>query len=100
MAEAMKEELTLLQRSISVAGLLVGGGWVTDPGGAPFWNITGELRLLEIALRRRLWELSGGALSLPVETEIALLQDSIQSTKLRTERDVTKFRQEQKGSST
>jgi hypothetical protein len=100
MAEAMKEELTLLQRSIWVAGLLVGGGWVTDPGGAPFWNITGELRLLEIALRRRLWEVSGVVLSLPVETEIALLQDSIQSAKLRTERDVTKFRQEQKGSST
>jgi hypothetical protein len=100
MGEAMKEELTLLQRSIWVAGLLVGGRWVTDPGGAPFWNITGELRLLEIALRRRLWELSGVALSLPVETEIALLQDSIQSTKLRTERDVMKFRQEQKGSST
>jgi hypothetical protein len=32
MVEAMKEELSLLQRSICVAGLAVGGGWVTDPG--------------------------------------------------------------------
>ncbi len=96
MAEAMKEELNLLQRSICIAGLFVGGGWVTDPGGAPLWNITGELRLLEIALRRRLWELSGIPLSLSVEAEIALVQDSVQTAKLRTERDVTNFRKEQK----
>jgi hypothetical protein len=98
MAEPMKEELNLLQRSICVAGLVVGGGWVTDSGGAPFWNITGELRLPEVALRRRLWELSGVPLSLSVEAEIALLQDSVQTAKLRTERDVTNFRKEQKGS--
>ena len=99
MAKAMKEELNILQRSICIAGLVVGGGWVTDPGGAPFWNITGELRLLEIALRRRLWELSGVDLSLSVEAEIGMLQDSIQSAKTRTEQDVTRFRQEQKDSS-
>lgn len=100
MAEAMKEELNLLQRSICVAGLLVGGGWVTDPGGAPYWNISGELRLLEIALRRRLWELSGVPLAMPVEAEIALLQDSVRTAKGRTERDVTNFRKEHKGSET
>jgi hypothetical protein len=98
MAEMMKEELNLLQRSICVAGFLVGGGWVTDSAGAPFWNITGELRLLEVALRRRLWELSGVPLSMPAEAEIAMLQDSIQTAKLRTERDVTNLRKEQKGS--
>jgi hypothetical protein len=53
--------------------------------------------LLEIALRRRLWELSGVDLSLPAEAEIAMLQDSIQAAKKRTEQDVTRFRQEQKG---
>jgi hypothetical protein len=100
MAEAMKEELTLLQRSICLAGLLAGGGWLIDPGAAPFWNITGELRLLEIALRRRLWEMGGVPLSLPVEAEIVLLQNSIQATKCKTEKDVAKLRQEHEGSKT
>jgi hypothetical protein len=100
MVESMKEELALLQRSIWVAGLLAGGGWLTSSGAAPFWDITGELRLLEIALRRRLWELNGVAVSLPIEEEIAELQDSIQAAKRRTEKDVTKFRQEQQRSET
>jgi hypothetical protein len=95
MTVAMKEELNLLQRSISVAAFLVAGGWVTDPGAAPFWNITGELRLLEIALRRRLWELGRVRLSLPAETEIAMVQDSIGAAKRRTERDVGQFRNRQ-----
>lgn len=88
MNEAMKEEMTLFQRSIWVAGLLAGGGWLTDPGASVFWNITGELRLLEIALRRRLWELASGLMSVPVEMEIAMLQDLMQDAKRRTERDV------------
>ena len=100
MAEAMKEELTLLQRSIWLAGLLAGSGWLTDSGAAPFWDITGELQLLEIALRRRRWEQDGIAVSLPVEEEIAELQGSIQAAKRRTERDVTKFRQEHPRSET
>jgi hypothetical protein len=100
MVEAMKEELTLLQRSVWVAGLLAGGGWLTNSGAAPFWDTTGELRLLEIALRRRLWELNGVAVSLPIEEEIAELQDLIQAAKRRTEQDVTKFRQEHPRSET
>jgi hypothetical protein len=93
MAGAMREELTLLQRSIGVAGVLAGGGWLTDPGAAPFWNITGELRLLELALRRRLWERAGIPLSVPVDVEIAMLQESIQAARVRTERDIARFRQ-------
>ena len=53
-AEAMKEELTLMQRSLWVAGFLAGSRWITEPSAAVFWNITGELQLLEIALRRRI----------------------------------------------
>lgn len=96
MADAMIEEMNLLKRSLCVAALVVGGGWAADPGEAPFWNITGELRLLEIALRRRLWELSGMPLVLPLETEIALLQDTINDAKRRTQQDVESFRQSQK----
>lgn len=96
--EAMKEELTLLQRSIWVAGYLAGARWLTDPSAALFWNITGELRLLEIALRRRRWQLGGAPLPLPVEHEIAMAQDLMQRAKQRTEHDVTKFWENQNGS--
>jgi hypothetical protein len=71
---------------------------MADPGAAPFWNITSELRLLEIALRRRLWELSGAALNISIETEIGMLQDLTQAAKRRTEGDVARFRESQKDS--
>jgi len=92
MAEDMKEELTLMQRSVLVAGCLAARGWLADPNAAPFWDITGELRVLEIALRRRLWQVSGVPPSVPVDYEIAIMQDLIQSAKLRTELEVTKLR--------
>jgi hypothetical protein len=94
MTEAMKEELALQQRSICAAALMVGGGWLTDPGAAPFWDIAGELGLVDMALRRRLWELAGVTTSVSVELEIGLLQDLIQGSKGRTERDVMAYRQQ------
>jgi hypothetical protein len=100
MAEAMKEEMTLTLRSIWVAGFLAGDRWITDPSAAIFWKITGELRLLEIALRRRIWELGGVPLTLPLEVEIAMQQELIQDAKKRTERDVLTFWKSQKKSKT
>jgi hypothetical protein len=96
MTEAMKEELTLMQRSIWMAGFLAGSRWINDPSASVFWNITGELRLLEIALRRRIWELGGAPLMLPLETEIAMEQELIQDAKKRTEGDVLSFWASQK----
>lgn len=91
--ESMQEEMALMQRSLSVAGFLAGSGWITEPSAAVFWNITGELKLIEIALRRRLWEVGGTPtpLMIPLETEIAMEQETIQKAKKRTENDVRTF---------
>jgi hypothetical protein len=94
----MKEELTLMQRSLWVAGFLAGSRWITEPSAAVFWNITGELQLLGIALRRRIWEVGGTPLMLPLETEIAMEQEIIQEAKKRTENDVRTFWERQKRS--
>ena len=84
MTEAMKEELTLMQRSIWVAGFLAGSRCITDPSAAVFWNITGELRLLEIALRRRIWELGGAPLAL-IQSMDALTLSSLISSAIRVQ---------------
>jgi hypothetical protein len=89
--EDMKEQLMLVQRSIWVAQTLAAGRWLSDPSAALFWNVTSELRLLEIALRRRLWQLNGVPLLIPVDLEIAMEQDIMQSAKRRTEHDVTEL---------
>jgi hypothetical protein len=90
-AEDIKEQSALLLRAIWVAGYLAAGRWLPDPSATLFWNITGELRLLEIALKRRLWQLSGLPLSVPVESDIVLAQDAVQRAKLQTECDVMSF---------
>ena len=45
----------------------------------------------------QLWELASGTISLPVEAEIAMVQDLMQEAKRGTERDVKNFWQSQKG---
>lgn len=96
MAETIKEELTIMQRRLSIAGFLSAGRWITEPSASVFWNIVGELRLLEIALRRRAWEISGTELTLPLETEIAMEEELIKKMKKRTKEDVLSFWANQK----